>query len=155
MKRTIFYTITFGLFLIIFTSCNHSGNASDSDVKGDGTDGSILNIISNPKDDLVGEYAIKEGGQAEIKITKESENYFVSITEGKDKWRKPEQLEDVSDKDFTGLFGENWKSYVKAGLHKQMFGIFKVEKGYTYDKHTFESGYFMMFMGGGDVYKLE
>jgi hypothetical protein len=153
MKRTIVYTMAFSLFFTVFTSCNQSNNTSSSGTQGDGTNGSILSIISDPKDDLVGEYAFKEGGQAEIRITKENDSYFVSVGKN-EKWERPEQLDNVSDKDFIDLFGQNWKSYVKAGLHKDIFGIFKVEKGYTYSNHTFKTGYFVMFIGGGDVYKL-
>lgn len=151
MRSTIVYTIIFGWLLITcIISCKQSNNTTNSN---DGTNNSILNIISDPKDDLIGEYALKEGGQAEIRITKENDSYFVSI--GKNgKWERPEQLDNVSDKDFIDLFGQGWKSYVKAGLHKGMFGIFKVQKGYVYNNHTFKTGYFMMFAGGGDVYKL-
>ena len=132
MKRTIVYTMAFSLFFTVFTSCNQSNNTSSSGTQG---------------------YAFKEGGQAEIRITKENDSYFVSVGKN-EKWERPERLDNVSDKDFIDLFGQNWKSYVKAGLHKDIFGIFKVEKGYTYSNHTFKTGYFVMFIGGGDVYKL-
>lgn len=145
--------IVYLFFIAIVFGCNQPNNTSNSATQGDGTDGSILNVITDPKDDLVGEYAFKEGGRAEIRITKDNGSYFVSVGKN-EKWERPEQLENVTDKDFIELFGQNWKSYVKAGLHKDMFGIFKVEKGFKNNNHTFTTGYFVMFIGGGDVYKL-
>lgn len=34
------------------------------------------------------------------------------------------------------------------------FGIFRVKKGAVFQGHTFKTGYFMIFLGGGDVYRL-
>lgn len=107
----------------------------------------------NAKDDLVGDFTTKENGKAEIRITKSDGKYFVALAEGQN-WSKPEQLDVVQDKDCVHLFGENWKDCVEAGFNKGMFGIFKVKKGSHSKDHTFTTDYFIMMLGGADVYKL-
>jgi len=133
--------------LVVLNSCQ------TKNTNGDGTNGNFFNVISNPKDDLIGDFSTKEKGKAEIRVTKQGENYFVSVSRGSG-WANPEQLIDVKDEDFAHLFGNNWKEYVEAGLNKSSFGIFKIKKGYQSKDHIFTTGYFMVFLGGGDIYKL-
>lgn len=152
MKKITTFILIISFSILVLIGCNQTTKQSEVNKSSDATIDDIL-IVTNPKDDLIGDFAIKEGGRAEIKITKENGNYFVSIQQV-GKWTKPEQLIDVKDKDFELLFGENWKSYVKAGIHKDAFGIFKVEKDYQFKNHIFKTGYFVMLLGGSDIYKL-
>lgn len=105
---------------------------------------------------LVGEYSTTEGGQAELRITHHGGEYLVSVRESGDKWSKPEKLVECSDKDYEELFGANWRELAVHGLRASdgPFGIFRVKKGAVNQGHTFKTGYFMYFLGGGDVYRL-
>lgn len=105
---------------------------------------------------LVGEYATTEGGQAELRITRDGGESYASVREGGDQWSKPEKLVECSDKDYEELFGANWRDLDVRGLRASdgPFGIFRVKKGAVNQGHTFKTGYFMFFLGGGDVYRL-
>ncbi len=146
MKLKLIYIL---LISTILNSCGQNKKTEN----GNGTSGTLKTKIFNPKDDLVGEFAIEPNGKAELKVTKNSENYYVQINESGN-WSEPEQLENVKDSNFQQLFGDNWNEFVEAGLNKDSFGIFKVKKGYKYQDHTFKTGYFMFFLMAGDIYKL-
>jgi hypothetical protein len=106
---------------------------------------------------LVGEYSTKEGGQAEVRITRDGGEFLVSVRKGGDQWSKPEKLVECYDKDYQELFGANWRDLDVCGLRASdgPFGIFRVKKGVINQGHTFKTGYFMFFLfGGGDVYRL-
>lgn len=106
---------------------------------------------------LVGKYSAEEGGQAEVQVTRNGGDFFVSVREGRDRWSKPEKLVECSDKDYQKLFGANWGDLEVRGLRASdgPFGIFRVKKGVVNRGHTFKTGYFMFFLvGGGDVYRL-
>lgn len=111
--------------------------------------------LSNPKDDLIGEFSSKEGGTGELRITKEEGKYFASMLNGGN-WSAPYPLEDVKEDDYVKIFGDDWKSYVDAGMQGDGVGIFKVNKGHQYKNHTFHSGYYILIgvLGGADIYKL-
>ena len=141
------------IYILVLTTILSSCGQNSKTENGDGTSGTLKTKIFNPKDDLVGEFAIRPNGKAELKVTRDNGNYYVQILE-RGSWSKPEQLENVKDSDFQELFGDNWKESVEAGLHKEAFGIFKVKKGYKSKDHTFKTGYFMFFLMAGDIYKL-
>lgn len=107
-------------------------------------------------DALLGEYALKPGGQAELKISKSGDQYVASVRRGGAGWSSPDNLVACSEADYAQLFGSGWKEVEPLGLRATNgpFGIFRVKKGATAQGHTFKTGYFMFFMGGGDVYKL-
>lgn len=109
--------------------------------------------LSNPKDDLVGEFSLKEGGIVGLKITKEDGKYFASMLNGGE-WSALYQLDDVKEEYYVEIFGDDWKSYVDAGIQGDGVGIFKVNKGHEYKNHTFHSGYYIWVLGGADIYKL-
>jgi len=109
---------------------------------------------SSPLDDLVGRFSTRKAGAPEILITKTDEGYFVSVWMSSG-WSKPDKLRLVTEAEYKQFFGGEWKEAMEAGLNKGAFAIFKVKKGKTLQNHTFRTGYFVVFMGGGDVYKLE
>ena len=141
------------IYILMLTAILNSCGQNSKKENGDGTSGKLKTKIFNPKDDLVGEFAIKPNGKAELKITKNNGNYFVQIIK-RGKWSEPEELGNVKDSDFEKLFGNNWRDFVEAGLNKKSFGIFKVKKGYQHKDRTFKTGYFMFFLMAGDIYKL-
>ncbi len=149
-KINIKLKILFILIILAFLSCGQNSKTE----KGNGTSGSLKSKIFNPKDDLIGDFAMKPNGKPELRITKENGSYFAQTFEN-EKWTKQKQLENVKDSDFQELFGKDWRNYVEAGLHKDIFGIFKIKKGYKTKDHTFETGYFMFFLIPADIYKLD
>ena len=105
---------------------------------------------------LVGEYATEEGGRPEVRITKEQDQYLVSIWEDGD-WSRPGVLRPSAETDYEELFGSTWEEIKPVGLQLQEGGLamFKVEPGSTAQRHTFTTGYFFFFLlGGTDVHKL-
>lgn len=106
---------------------------------------------------LVGEYSTTDGGQAEFRITRVRGESFASVLKGGDAWTNPEKLVECSEKDYEDLFGTNWRDLKVRGLRASTgsFGIFRVQKGAVGRDHTFQTGYFMVFiLGGADVYRL-
>lgn len=91
----------------------------------------LLACNSRGVDSLVGEYAITEGGKAELRITRSGGNFYVSPRKQGDEWGKPEQLVECSDDDYQKIFGSNWRELDVSGLRvaKGPFGIFRVKKG--------------------------
>ena len=106
-------------------------------------------------DSLVGEYALQQGGRAEVKIARNGERFVASMREGGG-WSRPATLVSCTETDYVQLFGSGWRQIEPVGLRATdgPFGIFKVKKGTTAQGHTFRTGYFLFFLGGGDVYKL-
>ena len=106
-------------------------------------------------DSLVGEYALEQGGRAEVKISKDGNRFVVSVRKG-DGWSRPDTLVICVETDYAQLFGSGWRQIEPVGLRATNgpFGIFRVKKGTTAPGHTFKTGYFLFFVGGGDVYKL-
>ena len=142
MKFSFYRFFTFILVFTLFSCQNSTSNGA-------------LSIFSNPKDDLIGEFSLREGGIVGLKITKEDGKYFASMLNG-GKWSALYQLDDVKEEDYVKIFGDDWKSYVSAGIQGDGVGIFKVKKGHQYKNHTFNSGYFILMsvLGGADIYKL-
>lgn len=106
---------------------------------------------------LVGEYSTTDGGQAELRITRDGGKFFVSVREASNQWSTPDSLTETSEKDYVELFGANWRELEVRGLRafNGPFGIFQVKKGSVNQGHTFKTGYFMFFiLGGDDVYRL-
>jgi hypothetical protein len=148
------------IYILVLTTILSSCGQNSKTNNGDGTSGTIKSKIFNPKDDLVGEFAIEQNGTAELKVTKQNGDYFIQLFE-KGNWSNPEKLGNVNDSDFEELFGVNWRDNIEAGLNAEAFFIFKVKKGSKvkglYDKneyHTFSTGYFFYFLISGDIYKL-
>lgn len=151
-KNLLFFLIAF-IYLTIFSSCQ-SNNHSNKQKLNNETNENLTIIKSNPQDDLVGEFTTEEGGKAILKITKKTDNYFVSFTDGGN--QSPSgQLTNIKDKDLLQDFGGNWKEYVEAGLGSGTFGIFKIKKGYKSQDHTYKTGYFLMYFGSGDLFKIK
>ena len=153
MKLKLTYIL---LITVVLNSCGQNKKAES----GDGTSGTIKTKIFNPKDDLVGEFEIKQNEGAELKVTKNNGEYYIQLLK-KGNWSSPEKLGNVNDSDFEKLFGTNWRDNIEAGLNADSFFIFKVKKGSKvkglYKKneyHTFKTGYFFYFLISGDIYKL-
>lgn len=106
-------------------------------------------------DALVGEYALKPEGPAEVKISRNGDQFVASVRQGSG-WSRPESLVVCTEADYAQLFGPGWKQIEPVGLRATNgpFGIFRVKKGATAQGRTFKTGYFMFALGGGDVYKL-
>ena len=106
-------------------------------------------------DALVGEYALKPEGRAEVKISRDGDQFVASVRQGSG-WSRPESLVVCTEADYAQLFGPEWKQIEPFGLRATNgpFGIFRVKKGATAHGRTFETGYFLFALGGGDVYKL-
>ncbi len=107
------------------------------------------------KSKFEGCYALEDGGQAEIKITKDGEKYFVSLRE-KSEWSKPEGLHSGSTEELKPLFGDDAER-IKENLvaDKAQFGIFLVNPGEVYAGEKAKTEYLaFLILGGGSVYKV-
>lgn len=143
-----------GIFILIgmLSSCQSGNTNNPLDA--------IKNIISDPKDDLIGFFAEKEGGKAMYKIYKENGKYFLFMEGSPGIKSETEELVDgieTAPNKLKQKFGDDWESYVEAALvmkAEHSFGFFKVKKGYEYKGHTFTTGYYAQFWGGGDAYKV-
>jgi hypothetical protein len=120
----------------------------------DGTNGNFFNFVSNPKDELVGDFALTDTGKAFIRVTKQKGNYLLSAYEH-ETWSPAEKMVNVKDTEFVQIFGNTWKENVEAGIHLEKgIAVFKVKKGFQFQDHTFKTGYTMAFIGRLDLYKL-
>lgn len=109
--------------------------------------------ISNPLDELVGEYATKPNGEVTIRITKTEDRYFYESLEN-GTWYPPKEVKEVDVALQKTMFGANSEEFVEFGLSKDLFGVFKVKRDKSFHGHTFKSEYMMMLLVPIDVYKL-
>lgn len=107
-------------------------------------------------DDLVGDYALRADGPPALRITRNESALQVSARESNDQWSPPDEVVPCEDGVYSAIFGENWQALNVRGLcsARGSFGLFTLDKGATVDGHTFKTGYFMVFVGGTDVYPL-
>ena len=149
-------TICLALITVTFllTCCQNSKTENKN-----GTSESSKTNNINPKDYLVGEFALVPNGKAIMRISKKNDDYFLQyIDESDNDWEKPTQLLSPKDSDIEILFGTNWKDYVEVGLkdHSGYFTttIYKLKKKYKSKDHTFETGYVLDFMEKNNIYKV-
>ena len=106
--------------------------------------------------DLVGEYSLRQDGPAELRIVRGDSGTQVSAREGDGSWSPSDEVAPCDEAVYAGVFGADWATLNVHGLcsTRGSFGLFRLDKGATVDGHTFETGYFMVFVGGVDVYPL-
>jgi len=109
-----------------------------------------------PSHDLVGDYSLRDGGPAELRIIRDASLVQVSAREGDGSWSPPDAVEPCEEAVYAGVFGADWATLNVHGLcsTRGSFGLFSLDKGATVDGHTFSTGYFMVFVGGVDVFPL-
>ena len=116
----------------------------------------LFAACTNPAEsNLLGCFAFKENGKADLKITEKDGRNFLSVRKGKG-WSEPEELHSGSSEEIQPLFGDA-SVRVKANLvaNKGPFGIFLVTPGEVYGGKKAVTEYlaFVIF-GGGSVYKV-
>jgi len=74
---------------------------------------------SSAPDVLVGEYALRENGPAEVKVSKEGGRYLLSLRDGRS-WSTPGEMIPCEDKDYMALFGSDWKMIEPVGCGRKM-----------------------------------
>jgi len=115
----------------------------------------VVGCGSGSPDALVGEYAIQANGPPEIKVTKVGGKYLVSLRQDGD-WSAAEEVPPCDDRHYADLFGSDWKGVQPVGLCATSgpFAIFKVTRGARARGRTFQTGYFMVLMGGLEIHRL-
>ena len=97
----------------------------------------IIGCSSGSPESLVGEYALRANGVAEVRVTKYGNKYTASVRRGGG-WSNAEEVLPCGDKHYARLFGPDWKSIQPVGLCARSgpFAIFKVKKGSRFRRRT-------------------
>jgi len=128
--------------------------------------GSLAQTLPDGPDGLLGEYSVLVDGPTHVKFTKDGGTYFVWTREGPDtSWEDRGEARPCQETEYVALFGPRWKDAVPIGLCHKDIAIFKVKKGLRLPRsqgpkpgflegHTFETGYFLFIVfGGQNAYK--
>jgi hypothetical protein len=98
-------------------------------------------------DDLIGCYAARTGGAAQIRVTKHDGRYFLNAGP---KWDQESEAKPPTDENLQKLFKDQRHLYV-AGLHAGHLGIFKVRPGIIVNNRSVSPDYVMVFITERDV----
>ena len=112
----------------------------------------LLPIRSNaaPADALVGCYATKKGGKAEIRVQRRGTNYYLAIGAN---WKDEGIARQPTPKDVEKVFKDQSRFYI-TGLYSGMLGIFKVRPGMTIHNRPVSGNYVaLVIIDAGEVWR--
>jgi len=105
---------------------------------------------------MAGCYAVERGKRAEIRLTKESGEYYVTVRKGNGWGKSKEGLRRATDQELKSLFGADASKIAESLVaQKGPFGVFRAKSGATIKGKDPSSDYLaFFFLGGGPVFKV-
>lgn len=114
-----------------------------------------LTQINVAEDDLLGEYALKPNGKAEIRISKSNGDFVAEILDNR-KWSTPKKIVKTNNEKLAFIFGKQMVQHVESGLTSEdaAFGIFKVDDEFEVAGDKINSEYMAILLFPVQVFKL-